>query len=106
MLQSSTLGVVLDLMSLKKSGIERGLLGFLPVTPVEVGEALQDEQEVVDYLQPHQARERRPICMIVGFHHFSSVYFRSNVQTSNISLVSYGTTNYLLDFTVTVYVLG
>ena len=57
-------------MSLKKSGIERGLLGILPVTPVEVGEALQDEQDLVDYLQPHQARERRPICMIVGVPSF------------------------------------
>ena len=63
MLQSSTLGVVLVLMSLKKSGIELELLEDLPVTPVEVGEALHDEQVLgVDYLQPHQARERRMIC--------------------------------------------
>ena len=49
-LKSSTLGLVLDLMSLKKFCIELELLDVLPVTPVEVGEALQDEQDLVVYI--------------------------------------------------------
>jgi len=49
-LKSSTLGLVLGLMSLKKFCIELELLDVLPVTPVEVGEALQDEQDLVVYV--------------------------------------------------------
>ena len=94
MLQSSTLGVVLVLMSLKKSGIELELLEVLPVTPVEVGEALQDEQVLgVDYLQPHQARERRMICTMGNLPWFF-LSIRSKKPTGYDPLK----TNYLLIF--------